>query len=54
MKAYAKAKSYVAKTRGYEEYNDHGERAAIDAIERHDRRHPDRKIVESFDVSEFE
>jgi hypothetical protein len=27
---------------------------ATDAVERHDRRHPDRKIVESFDVSVFE
>ena len=57
-KSYEKAVKYVAKTRddvggptlsGHANFN-----AASDAVERHDRRHPDRKIAESFDVSVFE
>ena len=59
IKSYEKARNYVAKSRddlnsdtshrGNANFN-----AASDAVERHDRRHPDRKIVESFDVSVFE
>jgi len=57
IKSYDKAREYVIKTR------DDGDgnlgrvpdfTAASDAVERHDRRHPDRKIAESFDVSVFE
>lgn len=58
IKSYEKARKYLAKIRDDlnrdTSQSDAIFNSASDAVERHDRRHPNRKIVESFDVSEFE